>query len=95
MVAELRPAYQPFCEPQTLVVRLVECGDEATALFLLEQSENNGLGEASIGVSVGPLLCLTVASKSRQGIRKYETTERLPRFAQSFRETLRAAERTL
>jgi len=47
VVAELRPAYQPFYEPQTLVVSLVECGDEATARFLLERSENNGLGEAS------------------------------------------------
>jgi hypothetical protein len=37
---------------------LVECCNEATAGFLSDRLQNNGLGRASVSVTWGPLLCV-------------------------------------
>ncbi|MGA2742829.1 MAG: hypothetical protein ABSG65_35990 [Bryobacteraceae bacterium] len=90
---KLRPGHHPAHELQSLNVTLAECADEPSARFLLERFQSNGLGIASIGVSVGPLLGLMTASPTRQGVKSYETAESLWRFAKGLTGILTAAAR--
>jgi hypothetical protein len=94
VVAKLRPSYQQNHEHQLLCIHLVECSGEDAASFLLERSLTNGLGQASVGLKNGSLLCIVVAIPPTETA-KYETSQTLNRFVEPTASILQIADRQL
>jgi hypothetical protein len=88
--ASLRRGQHPNSDSQMFIVFLVETADESAAATLLKASQQKKPESYSmLGVSEKNLFCLVVARSFVQGVKSYETADKLSRFSNGLTGILR------